>query len=161
MFYVSLSDCPADVDHCHRKLQLLQSFDHCSLYIIGRGWLHQATQRYISIEELNYSTAIFFPLSSFILTIFRAIVKICLAHIFLNSLICPFYIIERNCHVTLFRFVFNLLFLVKKLPRIQSYFNWIFSLVVYGSLIYQIVMQFSLRILFSPSFEIKSKIGKR
>nr|XP_022326169.1 lipase maturation factor 2-like [Crassostrea virginica] len=48
---------------------------------------------------------------------------------------------------------------VKKLPRIQSYFNWIFSLVVYGSLIYQIVMQFSLRILFSPSFEIKSKIA--
>lgn len=52
------------------------------------------------------------------------------------------------------------LFLVEKPSTIQNLFSKLFSLVVYGYLMYQTVMQFSLQVSYSPYFEIKSKIGK-
>lgn len=49
---------------------------------------------------------------------------------------------------------------MEKPSTIQTLFNKLFSLVVYGYLMYQTVMQFSLQVSYSPYFEIKSKIGK-
>lgn len=48
---------------------------------------------------------------------------------------------------------------VEKPSTIQNLFNKLFSLVVYGYLMYQTVMQFSLQVSYSPYFEIKSKIA--
>lgn len=48
---------------------------------------------------------------------------------------------------------------VEKPSTIQNLFNKLFSLVVYGYLMYQTVMQFSIQVSYSPYFEIKSRIA--